>query len=199
MGKRSNLPRRDRDFYPTPFVAVPPLVPHLRGSMRLTSASSTFLSRVRLPMNSNNKNDRAGGMPAKQGSEQPRGMNMPNLCDTNCTITGPDAEIEYFKQMCFIAAPTERDGDGIDFTRAEWKADLTIFVSTYSFHDGQHWLWIRSGWSPPVESLEQISALFPELTFEVSIADEFYNFAYKGSIKAGVADLHKDEKGDRRV
>ena len=31
MGKRSNFPRVPRDFYPTPFEAVPPLVPHLRG------------------------------------------------------------------------------------------------------------------------------------------------------------------------
>jgi hypothetical protein len=31
MGKRSNLPRHDRDFYPTPLKAVLPLVPHLRG------------------------------------------------------------------------------------------------------------------------------------------------------------------------
>src|SRR4051812_15563329 len=31
MGKRSQFERRERDFYPTPFKAVPPLIPHLRG------------------------------------------------------------------------------------------------------------------------------------------------------------------------
>lgn len=31
MGKRSNFKRIPRDFYPTPFAAVPPLIPHLRG------------------------------------------------------------------------------------------------------------------------------------------------------------------------
>lgn len=31
MGKRSNYPRRERDFYPTPYAAVLPLIPHLRG------------------------------------------------------------------------------------------------------------------------------------------------------------------------
>ena len=31
MGKRSNFERIPRDFYPTPFAAVPPLIPHLRG------------------------------------------------------------------------------------------------------------------------------------------------------------------------
>jgi hypothetical protein len=31
MGKRSKFERRDRDSYPTPFPAVPPLIPHLRG------------------------------------------------------------------------------------------------------------------------------------------------------------------------
>ena len=31
MGKRSNFPRRERDFYPTPRAAVLPLVPWLRG------------------------------------------------------------------------------------------------------------------------------------------------------------------------
>jgi hypothetical protein len=31
MGKRSNFERVPRDFYPTPFAAVPPLIPHLRG------------------------------------------------------------------------------------------------------------------------------------------------------------------------
>jgi hypothetical protein len=34
--------------------------------------------------------------------------------------------------------------------------------------------------------------LFPELTFDLHVNDEFFNFAYKGSIKAGVADLHED-------
>src|SRR5262249_6637221 len=31
MGKRSNFPRNERDFYRTPAAAVPPLIPHLRG------------------------------------------------------------------------------------------------------------------------------------------------------------------------
>ena len=31
MGKRSSFERIPRDFYPTPFAAVPPLIPHLRG------------------------------------------------------------------------------------------------------------------------------------------------------------------------
>ena len=30
MGKRSTFERRERDFYPTPAAAVPPLLPHLR-------------------------------------------------------------------------------------------------------------------------------------------------------------------------
>lgn len=29
MGKRSDFPRRDRDFYPTPYEAVIPLLPHI--------------------------------------------------------------------------------------------------------------------------------------------------------------------------
>ena len=31
MGKRSNFERREADFYPTPFEAVLPLIPYLRG------------------------------------------------------------------------------------------------------------------------------------------------------------------------
>jgi hypothetical protein len=31
MGKRSSFERIPRDFYPTPFEAVPPLIPYLRG------------------------------------------------------------------------------------------------------------------------------------------------------------------------
>jgi hypothetical protein len=31
VGKRSRFERIPRDFYPTPFAAVPPLIPHLRG------------------------------------------------------------------------------------------------------------------------------------------------------------------------
>ena len=31
MGKRSSFDRIPRDFYPTPYAAVPPLIPHLRG------------------------------------------------------------------------------------------------------------------------------------------------------------------------
>jgi len=41
---------------------------------------------------------------------------MPNWSYTTCTITGPDAEIERFKQACFFAEPTE-DRNGIDFER----------------------------------------------------------------------------------
>jgi hypothetical protein len=32
MGKRSKFERKARDFYPTPYEAVPPLIPHLRGA-----------------------------------------------------------------------------------------------------------------------------------------------------------------------
>jgi hypothetical protein len=123
-------------------------------------------------------------------------MTMPNYCDTGCTITGPNTEIERFKQTCLVTVPPKpgdlHGSNGIDFRRAEWEADQTIFHSDYWFRDGQHQLWIRSGWSPPVASLVKISALFPKLTFDVSASDEFYNFAIKGQIKAGVADLHKD-------
>ena len=31
MGKRSNFERREADFYPTPWAAVVPLIPYLRG------------------------------------------------------------------------------------------------------------------------------------------------------------------------
>lgn len=34
MGKRSDFPRRDRDFYPTPAEAVRPLLPHLAPGTR---------------------------------------------------------------------------------------------------------------------------------------------------------------------
>jgi hypothetical protein len=34
MGKRSSFERIPRDFYPTPFAAVPPLIPYLRGVRR---------------------------------------------------------------------------------------------------------------------------------------------------------------------
>jgi hypothetical protein len=34
MGKRSNFKHRKADFYPTPFKAVQPLIPHLNGVRR---------------------------------------------------------------------------------------------------------------------------------------------------------------------
>lgn len=34
MGKRSNFERVERDFYPTPYEAVIPLLPHLKAGMR---------------------------------------------------------------------------------------------------------------------------------------------------------------------
>lgn len=34
MGKRSDFERRERDFYPTPYAAVTPLLPHLRPGTR---------------------------------------------------------------------------------------------------------------------------------------------------------------------
>lgn len=121
-------------------------------------------------------------------------------------MAGPDEEIERFKQTCLVTVPpppfpngkggffNHPDyGNGIDFyTHEGWKTDLCIYWSTYCFHEGQHQLSIKSAWKPPLESLEKISALFPALTFDLNTADEFCNFAYKGTIKAGVADLHKD-------
>jgi hypothetical protein len=32
MGKRSSFERRERDFYPTPYEAVPPLLPHITSN-----------------------------------------------------------------------------------------------------------------------------------------------------------------------
>jgi hypothetical protein len=34
LGKRSDFPRKSRDFYVTPFKAVEPLIPHLNGTKR---------------------------------------------------------------------------------------------------------------------------------------------------------------------
>ena len=33
MGNRSNFERREADFYPTPWAAVLPLIPYLRGTL----------------------------------------------------------------------------------------------------------------------------------------------------------------------
>ena len=105
---------------------------------------------------------------------------MPNYCDTNCIITGPDAEIERFKRECFVV-DGGTDFTGIDFTRAEWKADTMIVYSTYQLHNGEHWLWIRSGRRTPiVDALTKISVLFPDLTFDTSIWGEFGDFATRG-------------------
>jgi hypothetical protein len=75
-------------------------------------------------------------------------------------------------------------------------ADVTIWWSQYWVEDGKQMLSIRSAPAGPIiTSLAKISALFPELTFgDLTTGDEFYNFFYRGSIKAGVADLHKDEE-----
>ena len=43
-------------------------------------------------------------------------MNMPNWSYTTVTLSGPDAEIERFKQACTFTEPTE-GRDGIDFER----------------------------------------------------------------------------------
>ena len=40
MGKRSDFKRRPRDFYPTPFEAVKPLIPHLNGTRRFAEPCS---------------------------------------------------------------------------------------------------------------------------------------------------------------
>ena len=116
---------------------------------------------------------------------------MANHCHTGCIVTGTDAEIERFKQTCFITPETRHElidpeSNGIDFvTRPEWKSEMLIYWSIYYFDKGQHHVLVNSRWSPPVKSFERISALFPELTFETTIADEFYNFAYKGNDQGG--------------
>ena len=81
---------------------------------------------------------------------------MANHCRTSCTITGPDAEIERFKQTCFVTArpiPGYADyGDGVDFYREEWKATTLIWWCHYFVDEGKHQLHIKSNWEPPVAS-----------------------------------------------
>ena len=42
MGKRSDFERKPRDFYPTPFQAVEPLIPHLNGGHTWANGRFTF-------------------------------------------------------------------------------------------------------------------------------------------------------------
>jgi hypothetical protein len=147
---------------------------------------------------------------------------MPNWSYTDVTITGPDADIERFKQACFFLEPKE-DASGIDFERIipspknsdsspkdfdlpsaaalndwgreNWGTKWLPRVSTYHVDEQGHLqLCLITAWSPPDKVLEKIVAMFPELTLDVRSTDEMGNYFIKGTISKNGTALHDDEE-----
>jgi hypothetical protein len=142
---------------------------------------------------------------------------MANWCYTDCTVSGPDAEIERFKEACFATEPlTEdehRDRDGVDFKRVIptpddvrmsegvtdwcWKNWGTKFArrSKYYVEEGRHRLFLVTAWDPPIPVLKKIVDMFPSISFvDIEISEEQGSFFKKGTITAAGVDLRDDEE-----
>jgi hypothetical protein len=123
---------------------------------------------------------------------------MPNWSYTTAVVTGPDAEIERFKQACTFTNPT-KDFDGIDFDRviprprfAYWR----LRESTFDGLDEQDRPRFRmvTAYGLPSPIFEAIAVRFPALTLNIRSFDEQCSYSIRGTISACGFDLSEDEE-----
>jgi hypothetical protein len=103
-------------------------------------------------------------------------MIMPNWTYTSFKLTGPDADIERFKQAYLYAEPIDGD-NGIDFSRVDEETP-SVRLSVYQVDpEGHHDFYLSSANTGDGEG---------------------GGFFLKGSIRAGAVDLVRDEEAHQQ-
>ncbi len=123
---------------------------------------------------------------------------MPNWTYTSFKLTGPDADIERFKQAYLYAEPIDGD-NGIDFSRVDEETP-SVRLSVYQVDpEGHHDFYLSSANTFPRKALIKMANQFPTLVMEDFHAGdgEGGGFFLKGSIRAGAVDLVRDEEAMR--
>jgi len=97
MGKRSNFERVERDFYPTPYEAVLPLIPHLHYQTYVEPCAGDGALVDHL--------DKHGIACLWASDIEPRGMGVRHLSAFNFRDEYPACDIVKYKVDCFITNP----------------------------------------------------------------------------------------------
>ena len=161
---------------------------------------------------------------------------MPNWCDNNLTVTGDAESLQQFVTAItnadesitilknLVPFPAELEGediigkDGVSVGQAftdegyswclqNWGTKWGDCETEIIVNDDYLVLKYETAWSPALEGLEQISRLFPTLTFQTDYLEEGMQFIGAASFQNGSAsiydvpesdwpELEKDENGE---
>ena len=161
---------------------------------------------------------------------------MPNWCDNNLTVTGDAESLQQFVTAItnadesitilknLVPFPTELEGEdiigkdgvsvgqaftdeGYSWTARNWGTKWGDCETEITVNDDYLVLIYQTAWSPALEGLEQISRLFPTLTFQTDWLEEGMQFIGAASFQNGSAsiydvpesdwpELEKDENGE---
>jgi hypothetical protein len=143
---------------------------------------------------------------------------MPNWCYNSMKITGPISEITRFKQTC-IRTVYENEQAQLDFNAIDpmpdffgdndavpwsdprvkaWRDWTTEHWGTernaHYFHvtvdaPGRYEFHFDTAWGPPIPVWEKMAEIFPALEFSLSGFEQFFAFAFEGTIQGGKLEL----------
>lgn len=147
---------------------------------------------------------------------------MPNLCFSELTVTGPQAEdfvkaciVErdgklYFDFEKVTPIPEDvrhrsisRDGREIlndelgDWLREHWgTVKLALWGTVLERRENGFYIFVTTAWSPPLPILTRLLEQFPQVEMEGHSTDEFLNFALRFRNTPGTPVIEKEYVSD---
>jgi len=97
-----------------------------------------------------------------------------------------NGEIEYRELSAEISAAIYQKYGAHNWY--DWRIDNygTRWGDYELYHEeGQNWFGFESAWSPPIEGLERLSKMFPELTFDLEYDEPSMGFAGQNIFRNG--------------
>ena len=150
---------------------------------------------------------------------------MPNWCHNNLTVTGDADELKRFVAAItnadesitilknLVPFPAELEGpeitalggeavgrvftdSGYSWCLRNWGTKWGDCETEIMFYDDYLMLKYETAWSPALEGLEQISRLFPTLTFQTDYIEEGMQFIGAASFQNGNASIYDVPESD---
>ena len=150
---------------------------------------------------------------------------MPNWCDNNLTVTGDAESLQQFVTAItnadesitilknLVPFPAELEGEEITVLGGEvvgrvftdegyswclrnWGTKWGDCETEIIVNDDYLVLKYETAWSPALEGLEQISRLFPTLTFQTDYLEEGMQFIGAASFQNGSASIYDVPESD---
>jgi len=129
---------------------------------------------------------------AQWGRVNRKGVVMPNWCANDMTVTGDLEELKRFRDavtdeegkisILQRLVPVPADCARSEFWGSKW-GDCDTDTDGYDIFGMV--LWFSSAWSPPVEGIRKVSALFPSLLFELQFEEGGMDFCGASVARAG--------------